>query len=151
MSRSFYVDSLIIKDVGRPLQAEHPGKDFLIPISMHSPSVMTVTAPVCPSRKNGTFCVCPLCVTSHIHSSRSGISHAKEPVSRSGGAVLSEDSPSAVSRSGAPGTHTCLHAHLQRHRPQKIPLSFYWHLREQPHTERKTDAHGFHEHTAPGT
>lgn len=73
MSRSFYVDSLIIKDVGRPLQAEHPGKDFLIPISMHSPSVMTVTAPVCPSRKNGTFCVCPLCVTSHIHSSRSGI------------------------------------------------------------------------------
>uniref|UniRef100_H3DJW2 GS homeobox 2 n=1 Tax=Tetraodon nigroviridis TaxID=99883 RepID=H3DJW2_TETNG len=72
MSRSFYVDSLIIKDVGRPLQAEHPGKDFLIPISMHSPSVMTVTAPVCPSRKNGTFCVCPLCVTSHIHSSRSG-------------------------------------------------------------------------------
>lgn len=73
MSRSFYVDSLIIKDVVRPAQAEHPGKDFLIPISMHSPSVMTVTAPVCPSRKNGTFCVCPLCVTSHIHSSRSGI------------------------------------------------------------------------------
>lgn len=73
MSRSFYVDSLIIKDVGRPVQAEHPGKDFLLPISMHSPSVMTVTAPVCPSRKNGTFCVCPLCVTSHIHSSRSGI------------------------------------------------------------------------------
>lgn len=73
MSRSFYVDSLIIKDTVRPGPAEHPGQDFLIPISMHSPSVMTVTAPVCPSRKNGTFCVCPLCVTSHIHSSRSGI------------------------------------------------------------------------------
>lgn len=73
MSRSFYVDSLIIKDTVRPAPAEHPGKDFLIPISMHSPSVMTVAAPVCPSRKNGTFCVCPLCVTSHIHSSRSGI------------------------------------------------------------------------------
>lgn len=73
MSRSFYVDSLIIKDTVRPGPAEHPGQDFLIPISMHSPSVMTVSAPVCPSRKNGTFCVCPLCVTSHIHSSRSGI------------------------------------------------------------------------------
>lgn len=73
MSRSFYVDSLIIKDTVRPGPAEHPGQDFLIPISMHSPSVMTVTAPICPSRKNGTFCVCPLCVTSHIHSSRTGI------------------------------------------------------------------------------
>ncbi|XP_075895426.1 GS homeobox 2 [Nelusetta ayraudi] len=73
MSRSFYVDSLIIKDTVRPAPADHPGKDFLIPISMHSPSVMTVTAPVCPSRKSGAFCVCPLCVTSHIHSSRSGI------------------------------------------------------------------------------
>lgn len=73
MSRSFYVDSLIIKDTVRPAPAEHPGKDFLLPISMHSPGVMTVSAPVCPSRKNGTFCVCPLCVTSHIHSSRGGI------------------------------------------------------------------------------
>lgn len=73
MSRSFYVDSLIIKDAVRPGPAEHPGQDFLLPISMHSPSVMTVTAPACPSRKNGTFCVCPLCVTSHIHSSRGGI------------------------------------------------------------------------------
>lgn len=73
MSRSFYVDSLIIKDTVRPGPPEHPGQDFLIPISMHSPSVMTVSAPVCPSRKSGTFCVCPLCVTSHIHSSRSGI------------------------------------------------------------------------------
>lgn len=73
MSRSFYVDSLIIKDTVRPGPTEHPAQDFLIPISMHSPSIMTVTAPVCPSRKTGTFCVCPLCVTSHIHSSRSGI------------------------------------------------------------------------------
>ncbi|KAM6963256.1 GS homeobox 2 [Aplochiton taeniatus] len=74
MSRSFYVDSLIIKDTVRPSQLnDHPGQDFLIPISMHSPSMMTVTSPMCPSRKSGTFCVCPLCVTSHIHSSRSSI------------------------------------------------------------------------------
>ncbi|KAM4740098.1 GS homeobox 2 [Anableps anableps] len=73
MSRSFYVDSLIIKDTVRPGAAEHPAQDFLLPINVHSPSVMTVTAPVCPSRKNGTFCVCPLCVTSHIQSSRGGI------------------------------------------------------------------------------
>ncbi|XP_030628726.1 GS homeobox 2 [Chanos chanos] len=74
MSRSFYVDSLIIKDTARPAPlSEHAGQDFLIPISMHSPSVMSVTAPVCPSRKSGTFCVCPLCVSSHIHSPRGGI------------------------------------------------------------------------------
>ncbi|MBN3312729.1 GSX2 protein, partial [Atractosteus spatula] len=75
MSRSFYVDSLIIKDTAaRPAPlSEHAGQEFLIPISVHSPSVMTVSAPVCPSRKSGTFCVCPLCVTSHIHSPRSGI------------------------------------------------------------------------------
>lgn len=53
-------------------------------------------------------------------------SHAEEPVSGSRGAVLSQDSPSAVSRTGAPGTYTCLHAHLQRHRSQEIPLSFHW-------------------------
>ncbi|XP_051955204.1 GS homeobox 2-like [Xyrauchen texanus] len=73
MSRSFYVDSLIIKDPARPALREHMSQDFLIPISMHSPGVMSVTAPVCPSRKTGTFCVCPLCVTSHIHSPRAGI------------------------------------------------------------------------------
>lgn len=73
MSRSFYVDSLIIKDPARPALREHTGQDFLIPIGMHSPGVMSVTAPVCPSRKTGTFCVCPLCVTSHIHSPRGGI------------------------------------------------------------------------------
>ncbi|XP_034036748.1 GS homeobox 2 isoform X1 [Thalassophryne amazonica] len=79
MSRSFYVDSLIIKDTVRPGPAEPQGQDFLIPISMHSPNVMT--APVCPSRKSGTFCVCPLCVTSHIHSSRSGIPMLKSQFS----------------------------------------------------------------------
>ncbi|XP_054459440.1 GS homeobox 2 [Anoplopoma fimbria] len=73
MSRSFYVDSLIIKDSVRPGPVEHPGQDFLIPISMHSPGMMTVGGPVCPSRKTGTFCVCPLCVTSHLHSSRGGM------------------------------------------------------------------------------
>lgn len=53
-------------------------------------------------------------------------SHAEDSVSRSGGAVLSENSASAVSCTRAPGTYTCLHAHLQRHRSQEIPLSFYW-------------------------
>ncbi|XP_028857132.1 GS homeobox 2 [Denticeps clupeoides] len=67
MSRSFYVDSLIVKDTARavPLN-DHPGQDFLIPISVHSPGVVGVAAPACPSRKTGAFCVCPLCVTSHI-------------------------------------------------------------------------------------
>ncbi|XP_028658845.1 GS homeobox 2 [Erpetoichthys calabaricus] len=74
MSRSFYVDSLIIKDTARPAPlSEHPGQDFLLPMSMHSSSVMSVSAPVCPSRKTGTFCVCPLCVTSHIHSPRNSL------------------------------------------------------------------------------
>lgn len=53
-------------------------------------------------------------------------SHAEESVSRSGGAILSEDSASAVSGTRAPGTFTRLHAHLQRHRSQEIPLSLYW-------------------------
>ncbi|XP_076873222.1 GS homeobox 2 [Brachyhypopomus gauderio] len=80
MSRSFYVDSLIIKDSARPAALnEHTGQDFLIPISMHTPGVMSVTAPVCPSRKSGTFCVCPLCVTSHIHSPRGGLPMLKAP------------------------------------------------------------------------
>ncbi|TRY94935.1 hypothetical protein DNTS_013089 [Danionella cerebrum] len=73
MSRSFYVDSLIIKDPARPVLSEHTGQDFLIPIGMHSTGMMSVTAPVCPSRKTGTFCVCPLCVSSHLHAPRGGI------------------------------------------------------------------------------
>jgi len=52
-------------------------------------------------------------------------SHAEESVSRSGGAVLSEDSAPAVCCPRAPGTYTCLHAHLQRHRSQEIPLPVY--------------------------
>uniref|UniRef100_A0A8C5YCX3 GS homeobox 2 n=1 Tax=Microcebus murinus TaxID=30608 RepID=A0A8C5YCX3_MICMU len=73
MSRSFYVDSLIIKDSSRPapsLPNLHPGPDFFIPLGMPSPLVMSVSGPGCPSRKSGAFCVCPLCVTSHLHSSR---------------------------------------------------------------------------------
>uniref|UniRef100_A0A8B9J056 GS homeobox 2 n=1 Tax=Amazona collaria TaxID=241587 RepID=A0A8B9J056_9PSIT len=73
MSRSFYVDSLIIKDSSRPtpsLPEHHHGQDFFIPLSMPSPLVMSVSGPGCPSRKSGAFCVCPLCVTSHLHSSR---------------------------------------------------------------------------------
>ncbi|KAM8940100.1 GS homeobox 2 [Pelodytes ibericus] len=81
MSRSFYVDSLIIKDSSRPAPMlpdhhhhhHHHGQDFLLPISMPSPSVMSVSAPVCPSRKSGSFCVCPICVASHLHSSRTSI------------------------------------------------------------------------------
>ncbi|XP_053311096.1 GS homeobox 2 [Spea bombifrons] len=82
MSRSFYVDSLIIKDSNRPSPTlpdhlhhhhHHHGQDFLLPISMSSPTVMSVSAPVCPSRKSGSFCVCPICITSHLHSSRTGI------------------------------------------------------------------------------
>lgn len=76
MSRSFYVDSLIIKDSSRPAPSlpehHHHGQDFFIPLSMPSPLVMSVSGPGCPSRKSGAFCVCPLCVTSHLHSSRSG-------------------------------------------------------------------------------
>ncbi|KAJ6668534.1 hypothetical protein lerEdw1_012016, partial [Lerista edwardsae] len=80
MSRSFYVDSLIIKDsAARPAPSlpEHhppPGQDFLIPLGVPSPLVMSVAGgPGCPSRKSGAFCVCPLCVTSHLHaSSRAG-------------------------------------------------------------------------------
>nr|KAF6392133.1 GS homeobox 2 [Pipistrellus kuhlii] len=74
MSRSFYVDSLIIKDSSsRPapsLPEPHPGPDFFLPLGMPSPLVMSVPGPGCASRKSGTFCVCPLCVTSHLHSSR---------------------------------------------------------------------------------
>ncbi|XP_043917890.1 GS homeobox 2 [Protopterus annectens] len=75
MSRSFYVDSLIIKDSSRPVPPplpDHHAQDFLLPISMPSP-MMTVAAPVCPSRKTGTFCICTLCVASHLHSSRSAL------------------------------------------------------------------------------
>ncbi|OCT99502.1 GS homeobox 2 [Xenopus laevis] len=83
MSRSFYVDSLIIKDSSsRPTPAlpdhshhhhHHHGQDFLLPISIPSPTVMSISAPVCPSRKSGSFCVCPICVASHLHSTRNGI------------------------------------------------------------------------------
>ncbi|MBV95997.1 GS homeobox 2, partial [Eschrichtius robustus] len=64
MSRSFYVDSLIIKDSSRPapsLPEPHPGPDFFIPLGMPSPLVMSVSGTGCPSRKSGAFCVCPLC------------------------------------------------------------------------------------------
>lgn len=53
-------------------------------------------------------------------------SHAEESVSRSRATVLSENSTSAVSCTRSPWTYTCLHAHLQRHRSQEIPLSLYW-------------------------
>ncbi|GLD73991.1 GS homeobox 2 [Lates japonicus] len=50
--------------------------------------------------------VCPLCVTSHIHSSRSGIPMLEGSVSRSGGTVLSEDSAPAAPALAHP-TYTC--------------------------------------------
>ncbi|KAK9399143.1 GS homeobox 2 [Crotalus adamanteus] len=86
MSRSFYVDSLIVKDAAaRPVPAlpepppppppPPPGQDFLLPLGVPAPLVMSVAGgPACPSRKSGgggggSFCVCPLCVTSHLHAS----------------------------------------------------------------------------------
>uniref|UniRef100_A0A8C5S508 GS homeobox 2 n=1 Tax=Laticauda laticaudata TaxID=8630 RepID=A0A8C5S508_LATLA len=80
MSRSFYVDSLIVKDASaRPVPSlpeppppPPPGQDFLIPLGVPAPLVMSVAGgPACPSRKSagGSFCVCPLCVTSHLHAS----------------------------------------------------------------------------------
>lgn len=84
MSRSFYVDSLIVKDAAaRPVPSlpeppppPPPGQDFLIPLGVPAPLVMSVAGgPACPSRKSGggggggSFCVCPLCVTSHLHAS----------------------------------------------------------------------------------
>ncbi|XP_006276272.1 GS homeobox 2 [Alligator mississippiensis] len=73
MSRSFYVDSLIIKDSSRPAPAlpePGPAQDFLLPLGVPSPLVMSVPGPGCSARKSGAFCVCPLCVTSHLHSAR---------------------------------------------------------------------------------
>ncbi|XP_070612664.1 GS homeobox 2 [Erythrolamprus reginae] len=88
MSRSFYVDSLIVKDaVARPAVVPSlaeppppppppPGQEFLIPLGVPAPLVMSVAGgPACPSRKSGgggSFCVCPLCVTSHLHASAGG-------------------------------------------------------------------------------
>ncbi|XP_015683493.1 GS homeobox 2-like [Protobothrops mucrosquamatus] len=88
MSRSFYVDSLIVKDAAAaarpapslpepppPPPPPPPGQDFLIPLGVPAPLVMSVAGgPACPSRKSGgggggSFCVCPLCVTSHLHAS----------------------------------------------------------------------------------
>ncbi|XP_025889396.1 GS homeobox 2 [Nothoprocta perdicaria] len=81
MSRSFYVDSLIIKDSSRAAPSlpehhhhhhHHHGQDFFLPLGMPAPLVMSVSGPGCAARKSGAFCVCPLCVTSHLHSSRGG-------------------------------------------------------------------------------
>uniref|UniRef100_A0A8C4VC72 GS homeobox 2 n=1 Tax=Falco tinnunculus TaxID=100819 RepID=A0A8C4VC72_FALTI len=105
MSRSFYVDSLIIKDSSRPapsLPEHHHGQDFFIPLSMPSPLVMSVSGPGCPSRKSGAFCVCPLCVTSHLHSSRGGGGGG-------GGAIplLKSHFPPAAPRRHRAGTPGC--------------------------------------------
>ncbi|XP_077158085.1 GS homeobox 2 [Paroedura picta] len=79
MSRSFYVDSLIVKDSAAarpeppappPPPPPPPGPDFLLPLGVPAPLVLSVAGrPACPSRKSGTFCVCPLCVSSHLHAS----------------------------------------------------------------------------------
>ncbi|XP_062991860.1 GS homeobox 2 [Elgaria multicarinata webbii] len=100
MSRSFYVDSLIIKDPARPAAPplpEHPpppppGQDFLIPLGVPaSPLVLSVAGgPACPaSRKSGAFCVCPLCVTSHLHaaSARAGAAAAAAAAAAGGAAA----------------------------------------------------------------
>lgn len=85
MSRSFYVDSLIIKDSVSPTP-QHTAQDFFIPIGMHAPGVMGVPAAACPSRKSGAFCVCPLCVATHVHSPRAGLPLLKAPGYPSGDA-----------------------------------------------------------------
>ncbi|KAL7871994.1 hypothetical protein SRHO_G00069770 [Serrasalmus rhombeus] len=73
MSRSFYVDSLIIKDPARPSAlSERAAHDFLLPVGVHAPGAVSVGAPACPSRKTGALCVCPLCVAAHVHAPRSG-------------------------------------------------------------------------------
>ncbi|KAL6486110.1 hypothetical protein MHYP_G00055020 [Metynnis hypsauchen] len=73
MSRSFYVDSLIIKDPARPSAlSERAAHDFLLPVGVHAPGAVSVGAPACPSRKTGALCVCPLCVAAHVHGPRSG-------------------------------------------------------------------------------
>lgn len=112
MSRSFYVDSLIIKDSSRPAPSlpehHHHGQDFFIPLGMPSPLVMSVSGPGCSSRKSGAFCVCPLCVTSHLHSPRGG------------GAIplLKSQFPAAASAGEAQCCPRAGHAH---HPPQHPP------------------------------
>ncbi|XP_066533884.1 GS homeobox 2 [Hoplias malabaricus] len=71
MSRSFYVDSLIIKEPARPSSlSERAAHDFLLPVGVHAPGSIGVGAPACPSRKTGALCVCPLCVAAHVHAPR---------------------------------------------------------------------------------
>ncbi|XP_048366130.1 GS homeobox 2 [Sphaerodactylus townsendi] len=78
MSRSFYVDSLIVKDSAPALPAAPeppppPGHDFLLPLGVPAPLLRSVAAAgaACPSRKTGAgFCLCPLCLASaHLHAS----------------------------------------------------------------------------------
>ncbi|XP_066488764.1 GS homeobox 2 [Tiliqua scincoides] len=68
MSRSFYVDSLIVKDSSATARPEPPqpppGQEFLIPLGVPPPLV-----PSCPARKSGAFCLCALCVGPHLHAS----------------------------------------------------------------------------------
>ncbi|XP_003221619.2 GS homeobox 2 [Anolis carolinensis] len=87
MSRSFYVDSLIVKDSARPSTGEHPPhpphphqhhppgppQDFLIPLGVMSMAPGGSGLHGCggASRKSSGFCVCPLCVASHLHASSS--------------------------------------------------------------------------------
>ncbi|XP_077389656.1 GS homeobox 2 [Festucalex cinctus] len=116
MSRSFYVDSLIVKDA-RP--AEHPAAvtaaaaaaaaahDFLLPISVHAPGVV----PACPSRKSGAFCVCPLCVTTHLHAPRSGASSLKGHFAVGAGAEAAQY------------CHRIAHHHHHQHQHQSAALA----------------------------
>ncbi|XP_038625048.1 GS homeobox 2 [Tachyglossus aculeatus] len=78
MSRSFYVDSLIVKESGRggsgPLAVQEagPGPGPLIPLGVPAPLVVAMGGPGCPQLRKaaGAFCVCPLCVTSHLQGGR---------------------------------------------------------------------------------
>uniref|UniRef100_A0AAY4DXZ5 Uncharacterized protein n=1 Tax=Denticeps clupeoides TaxID=299321 RepID=A0AAY4DXZ5_9TELE len=133
MSRSFYVDSLIVKDTARavPLN-DHPGQDFLIPISVHSPGVVGVAAPACPSRKTGAFCVCPLCVTSHIPLLKGPFPGGDAPFCHR---VAHQQSGPALAHHG--------HAAYSVTDPRRR-------RRQRAAPEREAHAHRLHQHAAAG-
>ncbi|KAM5271592.1 GS homeobox 2 [Ctenodactylus gundi] len=138
MSRSFYVDSLIVKDSARPAPSRpepHPGPDFFLPLGMPSPLVMPVPGPGCPARKSGAFCVCPLCVAPHLHPPRAptggGGGGAGGPGAGGGGAagaagtlpLLKSPFPSAPGDAQfcPRGTHAHHHHHPPQHHHHHLP------------------------------
>nr|XP_056711541.1 GS homeobox 2 [Euleptes europaea] len=125
MSRSFYVDSLIVKDsTARPAPpvpeaAPPPGADFLVPLGVPAPLVLSVGGGAgCPSRKSGAFCVCPLCVTSHLHASARAGAAGGAPTGGGGGGgglpLLKGHFPPVGAAGGAEGHYCPRLAHAQQ-------------------------------------